>query len=131
MVEIKFTIKGDPRPKLRPRLGKYGNVYTPKKTIKAEEEFLKQALKYRPKKPFDCPIGLTLVFYKKKLYGKNRSKVFADRRPDLDNYIKLAVDAMNDWFWIDDARIVEIKATKSYDKIPRTEVAIRTLEELK
>lgn len=127
--EIEFTVTGDPRPKGRPRLGKYGNVFTPKATLQAEENFRKQALRYRPDKPLDCPIAVKLIFFKKKVYGKNRSTVYADRRPDLDNYIKLVVDALNDWFWTDDARIVKISAAKYYDSEPRTEVLIRTMED--
>lgn len=125
---IKFRVTGDPRPKARPRLGKYGNVYTPKQTLKAEQEFLKQAIPHRPVQPIDKPVRIELKFIKKKVYGKDRSKVFADRRPDLDNYIKLAIDALDAWFWTDDSRIVEIKASKLYGQKPRTEVMIEVLE---
>jgi len=126
-MKIEFTVTADPRPKGRPRLGRYGNVFTPKATRDAEEEFLKQALKHRPKKPFTGPIKLTLTCYKKKtkkLIGK-----YVTKRPDLDNYCKLITDSLNEWFWVDDSQIAELHASKKYGLVACTEVCIEEIEE--
>ena len=38
------------------------------------------------------------------------------RRCDLDNYLKIVMDAMNGFVYLDDSQINEIHATKSYSK---------------
>lgn len=125
-MKIEFTVMGDPRPKARPRIGRYG-AYTPTATKKAEEEFLKQAMPFRPVKPLTGSIIIILKFYKKgrvKDIGKPVIK-----RPDLDNYEKLAIDALGDWFWLDDSQISEAHAFKKYDRVARTEVIIIPITE--
>jgi hypothetical protein len=104
-MKIEFTVTADPRPKGRPRLGRYGNIFT-------------------PKKPIAGAVKLTVTFYKKKtkkLVGK-----YVTKRPDLDNYLKLIIDSMNEWFWLDDSQIAEIHASKKYGLIACTEVCIET-----
>ena len=49
-------------------------------------------------------------------------------RPDLDNLVKLWLDAANHILWNDDRQIVQIDAKKiRHDDKPRTEVTIEML----
>jgi crossover junction endodeoxyribonuclease RusA len=46
------------------------------------------------------------------------------RRKDLDNMIKLILDALNGLAWKDDSQVVSIVATKRFEKPARTEVFV-------
>jgi Holliday junction resolvase RusA-like endonuclease len=99
MREIKFAVSGNPVGKERPRRGKYGNFYTPKKTHDAEAriymEFWLMAIQWAA------------------MHGRKRSVLpeiqraervkidikcfFASKRhADLDNIQKLVWDALGD-----------------------------------
>lgn len=106
-----------PVSKGRPRFcrkGKFTMAYTDKQTIEAETNFKAQASHYKPLKPIEGPIRLTLTFASIKPKSKPKKVRYWTTRPDLDNYIKLVEDAMNKIFWVDDSQIVEIQATKIY-----------------
>ena len=45
-------------------------------------------------------------------------------KPDLDNFLKLFLDAMNKVVYMDDSQIVEIFATKVYSKYPCTVINV-------
>ena len=98
---LKMWIPGEPVPKGRPRLGANGNVRTPESTVDGENwvrSCLIQAtvgMTINPKGEFEV-----LVFY------FCRSKV-----TDLDNLIKLDLDALNGYVWMDDRQVTHIDAT--------------------
>ena len=50
------------------------------------------------------------------------------KRPDIDNYIKLVMDALNGIAWEDDNVIASVNAAKIYSSEPRTEVYINYLQ---
>ena len=50
-------------------------------------------------------------------------------RPDLDNVIKIVLDALNGHAWHDDGQVIEIHACKKYDEIPRLEIEIYEISE--
>ena len=45
-------------------------------------------------------------------------------KPDLDNCIKLLMDALNKLVWVDDAQVVRLSASKRYATAPQTVVEI-------
>lgn len=47
----------------------------------------------------------------------------AQRKPDLDNYLKLLLDGLNGIWWKDDGQIWRMLVTKRYDAEPGTHVA--------
>ena len=50
------------------------------------------------------------------------------KKPDLDNMVKLIMDAMTRAkFWKDDAQILEIRAAKYYSVNPRWEIEITNI----
>ena len=59
----------------------------------------------------------------RRLSGEHRPTV----KPDLDNYIKSTLDALNGILWTDDARIVDLHAHKYYSDRPRIEITVREL----
>ena len=80
----------------------------------ARNEFMRELIPNRPKKPSDKPIRLTVTFCfdvkNRSLWGKPKPT-----KPDTDNYIKLLKDCMTEaGFWIDDAQIVAEHIYKNY-----------------
>lgn len=137
---IKFTVIGNPEPKLRPRFfvaGKRAMAYTPKKTIIAENDFKYQSLKHRPEKPLEGALFLHIRIFRampKSLSSKKQDlaefgTIRPVSRPDFDNYAKLVCDSMNKIFFNDDSQIVDCRVEKYYSRNPRTSIEIKSLQE--
>lgn len=127
---IRFFVPGVPVPKARARVVQRPNgssyAYTPKKTQEWEEAVAWQARIHVPCPPIDGPIRLSLIFYFPRPRSvRNRS--YPDRRPDLDNIIKSAIDALNGIAFVDDGRIVELSAKKQYGDPPGVEIEIEPI----
>jgi len=106
-----FRHDGDPIPKERPRKGKGGRVYTPRRTVKAEADLGFRFRMARLGDPLDGKIALVAIFF--------------GGRGDSDNLLKLVMDAgTKAAAWGDDRQII---ASAAYIElpaaIPRTLVA--------
>ena len=49
------------------------------------------------------------------------------KKPDVDNIIKIVLDALNNTAWHDDAQVTDVICEKHYGIIPRVEVTVPTL----
>lgn len=115
------VLPGEPASKARPRLGKGGNVYTPRETTHAEELW-------------------KLTLQQAGVAGPNDASAYAVRlrfhsgvwtRKDVDNMVKLVLDACNGVVWADDRQVVGIDAwLYRGDDAPRTELAFRQVDQL-
>jgi len=114
MIHILFPFR--PQPKGRPRFWK-GRAVTPPKTRTYERDVKLWVSKYAPKKPLDGPLKITARFILKR--PKKPKNDLPAVRPDLDNYLKGLLDALNGLLWHDDAQIVEMHALKLYDEPER------------
>ena len=117
-MKYRIVVPVTPVAKARPRVGKHGNVYTPKKTQEFENTVRFFASK-TIKRPLDGAVKLTVRFYfprPKKLYWKNKDMppVLHDKRPDISNLIKSVEDALNGIAYRDDAQIAVVHAEKWY-----------------
>ncbi len=104
----------NPVAKGRPRFTRRGFAYTPGKTKIAEKE-LKTLIALEDPPHYEGPVALNIIF------NLRRPKSAKDRkyptcRPDLDNFIKLFLDAANGLVFSDDSQIVQIYAIKQYGK---------------
>lgn len=133
-MDIRFTCFGEPATKGRPRFNKKGFTYTPAKTKQAEQDFLSQAIAYKPKTPLKSNLKLEIVFYMgiplsrpKKWQERAKAGLERPHKKDLDNLIKLVWDSMNGIFYYDDRQIIELSAKKFYSDTPRTEVIIKEM----
>ena len=103
------------QPKERPRFAIHrGKVitYTPKKTHDFES-LVKQQFYSQNCKKIDGCIEVKIQAY----YGVKNKKLCGnpkDTRPDIDNGIKLLLDALNGLAWEDDGQVVKITAEKYY-----------------
>ena len=52
------------------------------------------------------------------------------KRPDIDNYAKLVLDALSGVFYKDDSQVTALVVTKVYDQNPRTVVIIEEQDEV-
>ncbi len=129
----------EPVEQARPRAvrrGKRIGMYDPPKVSKFKRELRMLAKNRFGDDPLDGELSVEIKFYRS--IQKSLSKKERDRRlsgehrpivkPDLDNYVKSALDALNGVLWTDDARIVELHAFKHYSDSPRIEVVVKELE---
>jgi Holliday junction resolvase RusA-like endonuclease len=124
---IEFVVTMAPVPKCRPRYDRRsGRIYTPNKTGAFERQFRAAVAKHRPPQPLAGPLEVTVLCQVKK---PQKKREHPHVRPDLDNYVKSILDALND-FWEDDAQIICLYARKRYGLIPLIKVEIRTPEEV-
>lgn len=116
---MKIIINKEPIACPRPRVSKFG-VYYPKK-YQDYKDYLKYYLTLLNLNKFeDKPLYLNIVFNiqipnslsKKKKLELNGTYVI--KKPDLDNYLKSVMDAMNSIVYKDDSQISSISIIKKY-----------------
>ena len=129
---ITVMFHGTPQAKARARFGR-GHAYTPQATIDYQN-----ALGWRAKagmggrKPIIGPVTLTALFElsvpsswsKARRAAAIAHSIRPTGKPDLDNYVKAALDAINGIVVVDDAQVVEIRARKVYGLNPKTTVTV-------
>lgn len=126
-MRIETVIMVEPMGKARPRTVTKGSktwTYTPKGTVMTEA-FIRESL-MRLNKKFDAgvPLKLTVVFYREKPKSASKKVAFPVTRPDLDQYIKLLLDACQKYIFPDDAAIISIEAYKRFGSPPRIELKL-------
>jgi len=134
---IELTVEGSPVALKRHKHLRNGHTYDPSKADK--RYFLASVLNMAPKSPQYGPISMTLEFYVKRPKSHYRtgkySHILKDNAPtwhtsraDIDNYVKLVLDALNGVFYKDDSQICHLKTIKKYSNKPRTVVQIKGIE---
>lgn len=98
---VRFTIRGEPRSKQRPRVTARG-TYTPAETREAERAVL-AAWTETNAEPFTYQVVVSVDFF-------NGNK----RRRDLDNMAKLVLDALNKHAYADDYQVVALNLRKFF-----------------
>lgn len=107
----KIIIPGRPVPKGRPRLGKNGNVYTPKRT-REYEQLVGWRAKQVIKEPLKGDIAVDIKIYIKGQCG------------DLDNLEKAILDGMNGIAYSDDRQVAALAIQRLKDKNERVEIEL-------
>ena len=115
---MKRKIKIEPVPKGAVKNRVVGGMvmsYTPHATAKAMKA-IREALDKRPITPFEplVPLKLTVTFWRQKSKWLKRRESMPYRKPDLDNFLKLLLDALNGRAFADDAQITTIIARKRW-----------------
>ncbi|MBP3619739.1 MAG: RusA family crossover junction endodeoxyribonuclease [Clostridia bacterium] len=133
-------VYGEPKGKARPRtvtINGFVQTFTPKPTRDYEAEVRKAYRKQNGKKwSKEFPLKLIVSAYCKipKSFTKLKKQQAIDgakrpiKKPDLDNIIKIILDALNGVAYEDDCQVVEIKSKKFYSEVERVEIK---LEEVK
>lgn len=105
-----FRHKGRPKPKERPRTGRFGRIYTPKRTLDAEAEL---AASYDG--PFfKGPVQLVMTFSPSGTTITVEDWEFepSPLRGDVDNYLKLPLDALQGVAYANDRQVMCVAAQK-------------------
>lgn len=127
---IEFTVPTAPVAKARARSTRSGHHYTPQKTVDFESMvswYAKAAMAGKP-----LYEGALCVFL---YYGipipkslepriKRGEIIYPTKRPDMDNYEKSVLDAMNGIVYKDDAQVIEVIQKKRYSRNPKVIVTI-------
>lgn len=124
---IHFKLNITPRGQGRPRAAKRGafvTVYKASKDRVHEDTIASLAAQYCPPEPIDYPVRLDVLVLTPRTaamlrVGKKGQPLGGTERewntskPDVDNYCKALLDAMQS-FWVDDRLVVELHARKVY-----------------
>lgn len=121
---MEFVVLGAPQGKARPRFSrKSGTVYTPKKTANYEKKI---AAEYQRNGGPCFPAGTYVRVHVKAVFPipQSWSKVKRqeaandllrpDKKPDIDNILKVVLDALNGVAYEDDKQVVCISCQKVY-----------------
>lgn len=88
--------------------------YTPKKTQDAEKFIKLSALSEIKQFPPHTPLKLSVIFYRSKSKNIPKDELMPVRKPDLDNFVKLTIDALVPDIILDDAQITTIHSSKRW-----------------
>ncbi len=137
MMQIMFTIYGEPVPKGRPRFstrGKFPVAYTPEKTKNYESDvgmMAKAAMGASEPLEGSLEAFIYVTFPVPASYSKKRTEACLNdsdkhtKKPDLDNVIKSVIDGMDKIVFENDSQITSIHATKVYGEVAKVEVIMR------
>lgn len=141
MNDIFITVEGVPVPKKRPRfriLGKgpkqFVSTYTPAITRTYEEKIKEAAVKAMEGRELivvACRIYVrAFVPIPKSMPKKLRALALTNElhpitRPDADNYLKTAMDALNEIVFKDDSQCWRCVVERHYAENPRMEIEIK------
>ncbi len=113
---ISFTVPGRPVPKQRPRMGRGGHMYTPRRTRDYEQLVGQCALAAGAKRNRE-PVAVRLEIH-----------VRPSLRLDVDNVAKSVLDGCNGVVWDDDARVRCLEVVRVDDDDERVVVTITPAE---
>lgn len=111
-------------------------MYDPAKVSRFKKELHQLASCQYRWQPLEGALSVEIAFYRavqkslskkervRRLKGAHRPTI----KPDLDNYIKSTLDALNGVIWADDNEIVELQAHKFYSDNPRIELTVHELK---
>lgn len=129
-----FEVPGEPRGKGRPRVTRNG-TYTDSETKAYEQKIVAYyrksygAFRY----PDNSFITVKVIAHypipkratKAQLAAMQAGKIFPSRKPDIDNVLKVVLDALNGVAYKDDSRVVHVEAEKKYSFDPRLEIHLK------
>ena len=119
-----FEVFGDIKGKARPRINTYTcQVYTPTNT-KDYEDLIKQyfKIKYPKYVPIENRVFVKIIAYfkipktttKKDKELIQEGKLSPTKKPDIDNIVKVILDALNKMAFKDDNQITKLEVEKVY-----------------
>ena len=133
--QVIFSVYGNPVPKKRPRVTRFG-AYTPKESLAYEGEVAHMAkAAMGSTDPLETPIAAYIYinyavppsFSKKRreacLNGSERP--MGQNLGDIDNVAKQILDACNGIVYLDDKQVVSLHCTKRYDAIASVHICMK------
>lgn len=135
--QIHIEIAGRPSGKGRPRFdSRSGRAYTDDATNRAEND-LRAVWREsgEPRMPDDAALAIAITLIVQRPAGHfrkdgtlsaegRRHPVPRNKKPDLDNAVKLVMDALNGRAYRDDVQVALLHAVRVWGDRPQTEVAL-------
>lgn len=136
--KIRFSVPGKPQGKARARTvynlaTKRTTSYTPQETV-LYENLIKTCYRQVTDSIFDhgeaLEVGIVANFEPVKSTPKKQRQLMLDgsiyptKKPDIDNIIKVVLDALNGVAYKDDTQVIDVMATKRYAEKAGLEVTI-------
>lgn len=134
---LTFEVPGDPRGKGRPRVTENG-TYTDSETKAYENKIIWY---YRQafggfRWPDGAYIRVKVIAYysipkratKSALAAMQAGNILPTRKPDIDNVLKIVLDALNGVAYKDDSRVVCVEAQKVFSHTPKIVIEIQGSE---
>lgn len=129
MKAIRITIANEPVAKGRPKtrlINGEVRTYTPHKTKQAQISITDRLARHQDKAFVShIPVKLTVIFFRTKSKYLPARETLPFRKPDLDNFLKLVIDAMNGVLIADDAQITSITTKKRWSNNGHGHIEIR------
>lgn len=127
-----FVLPWEPTAKGRPRtavIGGRARIYTPRRTSEAEAALrvllvAQGAQRY----PRALPLRVHLQFRRRRPESLARHVQHPIARPDLDQYVKLMLDAGTGLLWDDDAQVVALTARKTFSDVAQIALTVEVVE---
>lgn len=127
---IDFTVPGKPVAQSRPRFARRGNFVAtydaaPSKDYKSWVKWCAvQAMDGRARFPREMALSLDVVVTTVKPKSLPKHVIHNTKKPDIDNYVKGLMDAMEGVVYEADQQIVEIHARKVYGESDMVSVSV-------
>lgn len=123
---MEFIVEGEPQGKARPRFSRRSEtVYTPSKTARYEKE-IRQAYiaaggKMIPEGSYvtvtvDAYFRIPKSYTKRKRLACEHNIIRPNKKPDIDNVLKVVLDALNKVAYEDDKQVIEVICRKWYSR---------------
>ncbi len=133
---VSFEVIADPVAMPRPRVAVRGGKahgYVPTHAAEAMWQIRQAAIAALGQaEPFTGPLAFTVVVFLRmpgSVPKRDRLTAMPTKRPDLDNYVKTALDGCSP-LWGDDSQVVDLVARKRYALTgsPRWDIAVEEVE---
>lgn len=128
--EMIGSIVGKARPRMNTRTGR---AYTPTNTKLYEYSLRQWFIREYPNfKPLESRVKVSIVAYfdipkstsKKKEAEMLKDNISPVKKPDIDNIIKIVLDAMNKFAFKDDTQVTKLEVEKKYAETPKIYIKI-------
>jgi Holliday junction resolvase RusA-like endonuclease len=139
ITQAQMVFAGEPQHQGRPKFNSFTkSARDPKKSKAAKDQLAQDASIYMAAfsaQPIDGPVFVEITLYKRRgMPDTEEVHLLAESdmvapltKPDVDNYAKLVLDALNGVTWRDDSQITDLLVRKRYSARPRTIVVIHSL----
>lgn len=140
MDAVRITIAGEPTAQGRARISTVNGfpmAYEPAKSRdwkRYASLIASEQMKGHP--VMDGPLTMQIHVFRQipRSWSKKKQTMAAQgivrpvSKPDVDNYVKSAMDALKGIVWTDDSQVVSLMAVKHYSENPRLEMCVRRID---
>jgi Holliday junction resolvase RusA-like endonuclease len=124
------TIPGDPVAQARPRATRFEKGIRLYDTTKVADykSYAKLCIaQVKPAELFSDAVEMQIDVYVQKPKSWSKKRIYAETKPDADNFCKLICDTCEGLVYTNDSRIVDLHVRKHLSDNPRVEIEIKAV----